>query len=100
MPWAEPGQPAPLPPLLAEYSAFRYAHSNPAAISITREITVIQVWLRFLQNRQCPLPAIRLTDVDSYLFKLRRRYAVATVATHLSCLRLFLRFLQYRQATV
>ena len=94
VPWAEPNPPTPLlSPLLAEYSTFRHPHSNAADISITHEIKAIHAWLKFLQVRRRPLRAIRLTDVDAYLLTLRRRYAVGTVAGHLSSLRLFFRFL-------
>ena len=94
MRWSVPTPPArPLSPRVAAYAAFRHIHSNAAEISIRHEITAIQAWLKFLQSRRRPLRAIRLADVDAYLLMLRRRYAVATVAGHLSGLRLFFRFL-------
>ena len=93
--WSEPINPArSLPPLLAEYSAFRHVHSNATDRSIQRETTEIIVWLGFLRSRRRSLRLVRLADIDAYLIKLRRRYAIATVASSLSCLRLFLRFLQ------
>ncbi len=93
--WTQPSIRAhPLSPLLVEYSAFRHVHSNATETSIQREIVEITAWLRFLRSRQRTVRATRLADMDAYLLRLRRRYAVATVSRSLSCLRLFLRFLQ------
>ena len=93
--WSEPMNCAcRLPPLLAEYAAFRHVHSNATDGSIKRETAEIMVWLSFLRSRQRPLRAVRLADIDAYLIKLRHRYAIATLARSLGCLRLFLRFLQ------
>jgi site-specific recombinase XerD len=93
--WSEPRCRAkPTSPLMAEYLAFRHVHSNATDASIEKEIAAIMAWLRFLQSRQRTLRAPRLADIDAYLIKLRRSYAVATVAGTMSCLRLFLRFLQ------
>jgi integrase len=93
--WAEPANTVErLPPLLAEYAAYRRAHSTATELSIRRETTEISAWLAFLKSRRRPLRSVRLADVDAYLLKLRRRYAVATIAGNLNSLRLFLRFLQ------
>jgi integrase/recombinase XerD len=93
--WSEPGSPHQhMPPLLTEYVSFRRVHANAADSTLKREISEITAWLEFLRSRQRSLRAVRLTDVDAYMLKLRRRFAVATVARSLSTLRLFLRFLQ------
>jgi len=93
--WSEPANPVHhLPPLLAEYSAYRHVHSNATELSIKREMAEITAWLGFLKSRHRPLRLVRLADIDAYLVRLRRRYAVATVAGSLSAVRLFLRFLQ------
>lgn len=83
-----------LPLLLAEYVSFRHVHSHATDSSIKREIAEITAWLEFLRTRRRPLRRVRLADIDAYLLKMRRRYAVTTVARNLSSLRLFLRFLQ------
>jgi len=83
-----------LPPLLTQYTAFRHAHSNATDSSIDKEIREIAPWLRFLRSRRRKLRATRLRDVDAYLLRLRRHYALASVARRLSSLRLFFRFLQ------
>jgi integrase/recombinase XerD len=84
-----------LSPLLREYVSFRENHSSATARSIALEVDHIGAWLTFLKIRGRKLPAVHLMDVDDYLVKLRRRYAVSTAATILSSLRLFLRFLHY-----
>ena len=92
--WSEPK--AIFPPLsqvLTEYTAFRRAHSTAKEASINQEIKEIAPWLCFLRSRHRKLRAIRLGDVDAFLLKLRRRYAVGSVARRMSSLRLFCRFL-------
>jgi integrase/recombinase XerD len=83
-----------LSPLVAEYVLFRRVHANAADSSLKREVSEITDWLQFLQSRRRLLRRVRLIDIDAYLLKMRRHYAVATVARSLSSLRLFLRFLQ------
>lgn len=93
--WSTPNSPDhKLPPLLAEYVSFRHVHSHAIDSSINREIAEITAWLEFLRTRRRSLRRVRLADIDAYVIKMRRRYAVATVARSLSSLRLFLRFLQ------
>ncbi|MCI0540469.1 MAG: tyrosine-type recombinase/integrase [Verrucomicrobiales bacterium] len=82
-------------PLLREYVAFRERHSSALSRSIKLEVDHIAKWLAFLKHRGRKLRAVHLMDVDDYLVKLRRRYAVSTAATLLSSLRLFLRFLHH-----
>lgn len=81
-------------PLMKAYSEYRHIHSNVTDNSINREIIEAEAWLRFLSLRKRKLQAVRLTDIDAYMLKLRRRYAVATVLRSMSCLRQFLRFLE------
>lgn len=83
-----------LSPLLAKYVSFRRVHSEAADSSLKREMKEITAWLEFLRSRPRPLRKIRLADIDAYLLKMRRRFAVATLARSLSSLRLFLRFLR------
>jgi site-specific recombinase XerD len=93
--WSEPTDLARrLPPVLAEYSAFRHVNSNAKDVSIKREASEITAWLQFLRSRRRTLRAVRLADIDAWLLKMRHRYAVSTVARSLSSVRLFLRFLQ------
>ena len=93
-PWSEPKAIThTLSPLLSEYLAFRHVHSNAKDASIYRELCDLKPWLQFLRSRHQQLRATRLVDVDDYMLRLRRRYAVASVATRLSSLRLFFRFL-------
>jgi site-specific recombinase XerD len=92
--WSEPKAIfPPLSPVLTEYAAFRHAHSNAKDVSIKQEIKEIAPWLCFLHSRHRKLRATRLNDVDAFLLKLRRRYAVGSVARRMSSLRLFFRFL-------
>ena len=92
--WSKPkAVTRPLSPVLVEYSAFRHAHSNAKNVSIDHEIKAIAAWLCFLHSRHRKLRATRLSDVDAFLLRLRRRYAVGTVSGRLSSLRLFYRFL-------
>lgn len=92
--WSQPGRPHQrLPLLLTEYVSFRRVHANAADSTLKREVSEITAWLEFLRSRQRSLRAVRLKEVDAYMFKMRRRYAVATVARSLSTLRQFLRFL-------
>ena len=83
----------PLPRVLAEYTAFRRAHSNAKNASINQETKEIAPWLCFLRSRHRKLRATRLSDVDDYLLRLRRRYALGSVSRRMSSLRLFCRFL-------
>lgn len=93
--WSEPAKPGrEQSPLLAEYVSFRRVHANPADSSLKREVSEISSWLDYLWSRRRPLRSIHLADIDAYMLKLRRRYAISTVARDLSSLRLFLRFLQ------
>lgn len=80
-------------PLFREYRDFRRAHSNATFSTIEDEFADVGEWLGFLRSRRRKLGAIRLSDVDDYLVRLRRRFAVSTVGTILSSLRQFLRFL-------
>ena len=80
-------------PLLSQYSAFRHAHSNAKDASIHQELCELEPWLRFLRSRHRQFRATRLVDVDDYMLRLRRRYAVASVARRLSSIRIFCRFL-------
>jgi site-specific recombinase XerD len=80
-------------PLFREYQDFRRAHSNAKFSTIKGEIADVEDWLKFLRSRRRKLSAIRLSDADDYLVRLRRHYAVSTVGTILSSLRQFLRFL-------
>jgi site-specific recombinase XerD len=94
-PWSEPGSlNRALSPLMTEYVLFRRLHANAADSSIKQEVRLISDWLEYLRSRGRPLKAIHLKDVDAYVLKIRRRYAVGTVGTILSSLRLFLRFLR------
>ncbi len=83
-----------LSPILTEYRAFRHAHSNAQDVSIQREVVEISLWFKFLRSQRRRLRTVSMADVDKYLLKLRKHYAAATVATKMSCVRLFLRFLQ------
>ena len=92
--WSQPKAVArPLPSILAEYTAFRRAHSNAKDASINQETKEITSWLYFLHARHRKLRAIRLSDVDAFLLRLRRHYAVGSVSRRMSSLRLFCRFL-------
>lgn len=93
-PWSEPKVMIhTLSPILSEYLAFRHAHSSAKDASIHQELCELEPWLRFLRLRHRQLRATRLMDVDDYMLRLRRRYAVASVARRLSSIRLFCRFL-------
>ena len=71
--WSEPKTVfRPVPPVLTEYSDYRRAHSNAKDVSINQETKYISSWLRFLHSRHRKLRAIRLSDVDAFLFRLRR----------------------------
>ena len=80
--------------LLREYFTFRQTHFNTKVSTLEDELVWIGHWLKFLQSRRRKLRAVRLPDIDAYLIRLRRRYAVTTVGTILSALRQFLRFLE------
>ncbi len=92
--WSEPKSvPRPLPQVLTQYTDFRHAHSNAKDVSIHQEVKELAPWLRFLQSRHRRLSATRLSDVDAFLLRLRRRYSMSSVARRMSSLRLFFRFL-------
>lgn len=82
-----------LSPILTEYLAFRKVHSSAQDSTINGEIGAIEAWLQFLRPRGRTLRTAGLVDMDAYLIELRRRYALATVATRVSYLRVFFRFL-------
>ena len=93
--WSAPQSSDPqLPPLLREYETFRQAHASPTIRSIELELIHISAWLKHLRSQKRRLRAVQLKDIDDYLVKLRRHYAVSTVSSILSSLRLFLRFLR------
>ena len=80
-PWSEAkGTPRQLPPVLTHYLAFRKTHSDARDSTIDKEVGEIAAWLRFLRSRRRRWQSASLADVDAYLIKLRRRYAVGTVA--------------------
>jgi site-specific recombinase XerD len=92
--WSEPKTVSrPVPQVLTEYTDYRRAHSNAKDVSIKHETQYIASWLRFLHSRHRKLRAIRLSDVDAFLVRLRRQYSVSTVSGRMSSLRLFCRFL-------
>ena len=92
--WSEPENASRrLSSVLTEYLAFRKVHSNAQDATINGEISAIEAWLQFLRARGRTLRAAGLVDVDAYLMELRGRYVLATVATRISYLRVFFRFL-------
>ena len=93
-PWSEAkGTSRQLPPVLTDYIAFRKVHSNARDWTVDREVGDIAAWLRFLHSRRRRWQSASLADVDAYLIKLRRRYAVGTVGRIMNGLRMFFRFL-------
>lgn len=92
--WVRPSSAHQIPPLLAEYVAFRRQHSVARDSTIQREVDNLTAWLGFLKSRKRPIGATSLKDVDAYLLELRRRYTVASVAGRMSSVRIFCRFLQ------
>jgi integrase/recombinase XerD len=82
-----------LHPFIAEFVVYRRDHSNAVDSSIDRDVAAISSWMEFLRSRHRSVQRVQLRDVDDYLLKLRRRYAIATIGRSLSSIRLFLRFL-------
>jgi site-specific recombinase XerD len=80
-------------PWFGEYRAFRHAHVSTLDQSISRDLSDVAGWLRFLRTRKRPLRAVRISDFDAYVLHLQPSLAPATVARILTSLRLFCRFL-------
>jgi site-specific recombinase XerD len=92
--WSTPNDlRSPLGPLLAAYLAFRRCHSNAKASFVRREIEHIRDWIAFLKSRGRSIRAARLLDVDAYVLRIRRRFALTTTGNIVGSVRRFFRFL-------
>ena len=92
---ASPG--APLPPILAEYAAFRTQHRGVAPSTNAREVPDILAFMaEFTGITQGPVCAIRLQDVDDYVTAIAGRLRPRTTSRVCSSIRSFLRFLHLK----
>ncbi len=91
--WTPPRLVPSLPPVLAAFAAFQRAHRGIRPVSIRKQCAHAVAFLTFLRRRRRGLSAVGLVDVDAFIVKRRRRYAISVVADTCSSLRAFLRFL-------
>jgi integrase/recombinase XerD len=92
-PWSAPRAAAALPPLLARFADHQRRHRGIREISIAKQCDHVSTFLAFLRRRHRCLASVRITDVDAFIIKQRRRYSIVVVANICSSLRAFLRFL-------
>lgn len=86
----------PLPPLLAEYVAFRRQHVGVSTSTIRSEIRTISAFLHQQSKMGRSYGDTRITDVDDFVTALAGRVCLRTVARDCSSLRCFFRFLHFR----
>lgn len=92
--WQPSSAPAALPPLLAEYVAYRRSHRGVSDATIRWEVTSAMDFLEKLRVRGRALKSIQASDIDAFVTDLAPRYCPRTVRDTCSRLRAFLGFLQ------
>ena len=91
--WREEQAPPELPPLLAEYRAYRRAHNGVAESTLRRDLGIAESFLAFLRRNRRTIERLTLSNVDSFVKVVSATMTKGTVADICSCLRAFLRFL-------
>lgn len=91
--WRTPQGLAPLPPLIAEFVAYRRTHRGVAASTLVSEASTAVEFLAVLKRRRRSLSQIRASDLDAFVAVLGQRLCRRTVRDTCSRLRGFLRFL-------
>ncbi len=91
--WQPARAPAPTPPLIAEFVAYRRSHRGVAASTLVGETSTAVEFLAVLKDRRRSLSRVRASDLDAFVALLGKRLCRRAVRDTCSRLRGFLRFL-------
>ena len=88
--WLPSPPPVTLPPLIAEYAAYRKRRSGVADRTLKRDLRTAEEFLATLSSRGQTVTRVRVTDLDEFVTTLALRLCPRTVAGTCSSLRAFL----------